>query len=135
MFPVPAPGNFAPAPVPVPIQAPAQPPGNPAPQVNNVVVPDDPRGSKRGRENDPQDYDEPVLKQARTEPAAESDDESVDVGQLALYDAIKGGNVELVAELLGQLPQLPELTKKETIFKLPNSAARQSGVKPTSPSR
>jgi len=108
MFPVPAPGNFAPAPVPVPIQAPAQPPGNPAPQVNNVVVPDDPRGSKRGRENDPQDYDEPVLKQARTEPAAESDDESVDVGQLALYDAIKGGNVELVAELLGQLPQLRE---------------------------
>ncbi len=102
MFPVPAPGNLAPAPVPVPIQAPAQPPGNPAPQVNNVVVPDDPRGSKRGRENDPQDYDEPVLKQARTEPAAEQ----VDPTQQKLINAIESGDLPGLHKLLGQSRQL-----------------------------
>ena len=102
MFPVPAPGNLASAHVPVPIQAPAQPPGNPAPQVNNVVVPDDPRGSKRGRENDPQDYDEPVLKQARTEPAAEQ----VDPTQQKLIDAIENGDLPGLHKLLGQSRQL-----------------------------
>jgi ankyrin repeat protein len=102
MFPVPAPGNLAPAPVPVPIQAPAQPPGNPAPQVNNVVVPDDPRGSKRGRENDPQDYDEPVLKQARTEPAAEQ----VDPTQQKLIDAIENGDVEGTRRVIRSFPAM-----------------------------
>ena len=108
MFPVPLPGNLAPSPIRVPIQAPAQPPGNPAPQVpntapqvNNVVVPDDPRGTKRSRENDPQDSDEPVLKLARTEPAAESDGP-----EQKLIKAIGSGDLQGVQMLLRQSPQL-----------------------------
>ena len=108
MFPVPAPGNLAPAPIPVPIQAPAQQHGNPAPQVpntapqvNNVVVPDDPRGTKRSRENNPQDSDEPVLKLARTEPAA-----APDGPEQKLIKAIKSGDLQGVQMLLRQSPQL-----------------------------
>ena len=108
MFPVPAPGNLAPAPIPVPIQAPAQQHGNPAPQVpntapqvNNVVVPDDPRGTKRSRENNPQDSDEPVLKLARTEPAA-----APDGPEQKLIKAIESGDLSGVQMLLRQSPQL-----------------------------
>ena len=99
MFPVPAPGNLAH--VPVPIQAPAEQQGNPAPQVpntapqvNNVVVPDDPRGTKRSRENNPQDSDEPVLKLARTDP------------EQKLIKAIESGDLQGVQMLLRQSPQL-----------------------------
>jgi ankyrin repeat protein len=108
MFPVPATGNLASAPVPVPIQAPAQQHGNPAPQVpntapqvNNVVVPDDPRGTKRSRENNPQDSDEPVLKLARTEPAA-----APDGPEQKLIKAIESGDLSGVQMLLRQSPQL-----------------------------
>jgi len=108
MFPVPAPGNLAQFPIPVPIQAPAQQYGNPAPQVpntapqvNNVVVPDDPRGTKRSRENDPQDFDEPVLKLARTEPAAEPDGP-----EQKLIKAIRSGDLSSVQVLLRKSPQL-----------------------------
>lgn len=108
MFPVPASGNLAPAPVPVPTQAPAQQHGNPAPQapntapqVNNVVVPDDPRGTKRSRENDPQDSDEPVLKLARTEPAAEPNGP-----EQQLISAIKSGDLQSVQILIGRSRQL-----------------------------
>jgi hypothetical protein len=108
MFPVPAPGNLAPAPVPVPTQAPAQQHGNPAPQapntapqVNNVVVPDDPRGTKRSRENNPQDSDEPVLKLARTEPAA-----APEGPEQKLIKAIRSGDLSGVQMLLRQSPQL-----------------------------
>ena len=108
MFPVPAQGNLAPAPVPVPTQAPAEQHGNPAPQapntapqVNNVVVPDDPRGTKRSRENDPQDSDEPVLKLARTEPAA-----APEGPEQKLIKAIRSGDLSGVRMLLRQSPQL-----------------------------
>jgi ankyrin repeat protein len=74
---------------------------NTAPQVNNVVVPDDPRGTKRSRENDPQDSDEPVLKLARTEPAAESDGP-----EQKLIKAIGSGDLQGVQMLLRQSPQL-----------------------------
>ena len=118
MIPAPLPGNVAPVANPVPIQAAAQPAGNPAPPLNAappppvapqmrpVTVPDDPRGTKRGRENDPQDSDEPVLKHARTEPAAESVDEPIDKEQVALYAAIESGDTERVTTLLEQSPQL-----------------------------
>jgi hypothetical protein len=108
MFPAPARGNLALAPVPVPTQAPAQQHGNPAPQapntapqVNNVVVPDDPRGTKRSRENDRQDSDEPVLKLARTEPAVEPDGP-----EQKLIKAIESGDLQGVQMLLRQSRQL-----------------------------
>jgi ankyrin repeat protein len=73
-------------------------------------VPEDPRGTKRGRENDPEDSDEPVLKHARTEPAAESVDEPInkpiDKEQVALYAAIESGDTERVTALLEQSPRL-----------------------------
>ena len=112
MIPAPLPGNVAPVaipvPIPAPIQAPAQPAANPAPpppvapQMRHVTVPEDPRGIKRGRENDPQDSDEPVLKQARTEPAVEQ----VDPTQQKLINAIESGDLRGVHILLGQSRQL-----------------------------
>ena len=112
MIPAPLPGNVAPVaipvPIPAPIQAPAQPAANPAPpppvapQMRHVTVQEDPRGIKRGRENDPQDSDEPVLKQARTEPAVEQ----VDPTQQKLINAIESGDLRGVHKLLGQSRQL-----------------------------
>ena len=112
MIPAPLPGNVAPVaipvPIPAPIQAPAQPAANPAPpppvapQMRHVTVPDDPRGIKRGRENGPQDSDEPVLKQARTEPAVEQ----VDPTQQKLINAIESGDLPGLHKLLGQSRQL-----------------------------
>jgi hypothetical protein len=70
--------------------------------MRHVTVPEDPRGIKRGRENDPQDSDEPVLKQARTEPAVEQ----VDPTQQKLINAIESGDLRGVHKLLGQSRQL-----------------------------
>ncbi len=85
------------APAPAPIPAP--------PQLRNVPSPNDPRGTKRAREEDAVELEpssEPVVKQARIEPAAESFDHA----QEALFTAIEVGDRGAVERLLGQYPGL-----------------------------
>lgn len=87
MIPVNTRGDLAPAPIPAPapVPAPPQPIENPAPpvpiapQMQTVRVPDDPRGTKRRREEESPEAGEPALKLARAESSDEeqtSDEES-----------------------------------------------------------
>jgi ankyrin repeat protein len=96
-------------PLPNPHQVPAQPPVNPAlqvpivaPQITTVGVPADPLQRKRVREAGDPGSEEPVFKQARTEPVVWA----VDPNQQALIDAIKGGDVDSVTILIRSFPRL-----------------------------
>ncbi len=94
-------------PLPNPDRLPAQQRVNPAPQMtapqlNNVAIPEDPRGTKRAREGGNPESEAPVLKLARTETAAEP----VDLRQQALLAAIQGGDLERVLALIRSFPKL-----------------------------
>ncbi len=114
MMPINTRGDVAPVPNQPP--APNHPPENPAPpapiepQMQNVNVPNDPRGTKRHRDEEGFEAGEPALKRARTESEIESDAQSdVSGGEgYKLCKAIIQGKTELVAALLEQSPQLIE---------------------------
>lgn len=116
MIPVNTRGDLAPAPIPAPpqpIENPA-PPVPIAPQMQTVRVPDDPRGTKRRREEESPEAGEPALKLARAESSDEeqtSDEESevdFDDEQELLVYLIQSGYAERVGELLKKSPKLRE---------------------------
>ena len=122
MIPVNTRGDLAPAPIPAPvlIPAPPQPPEDPAPavpiapQMQTVRVPDDPRGTKRRREEESPEAGEPALKLARAESSDEertSDEESeLDFKdyQESLVYLIHSGHAEDARELIEKWPTLRE---------------------------
>ncbi|NDC10335.1 MAG: ankyrin repeat domain-containing protein, partial [Oxalobacteraceae bacterium] len=112
MIPVNTRGELAPVTTP----APGQPTENPAlavaiaPQMQNVNMPDDPRGTKRRREEESPEAEEPVLKAARVDSDEDSEDDSStntlfdDLEEL--YLQIRDGNAAMVAEILKRSLQL-----------------------------
>ncbi len=136
MMPINTRGDVAPAPIqpPVPNQPPAtnRPPENPAPtvptepQMQNVNVPNDPRGTKRHRDEEGLEAGEPALKRARTHSDEDSQDVSEDVSDDnseevseddgipapvftesdGLYFAVDQGDTVLVTAYLKQVPEL-----------------------------
>jgi Ankyrin repeats (3 copies) len=74
----------------------------PPPRIANVESPVDPRATKRPREDDLAESDEPVIKRARTA----TDITACDANQRALLTAITAGDVVQTGKLLRQLPHL-----------------------------
>ena len=111
MIPVNTRGDPAPPPIPAPalIPAPPQPPEDPAPpvpiapQMQTVDVPDDPRGTKRRREEESPESSEPSLKRVRVDSSDDdSSDEPVDEELHALANAIGDRDVKKVKDLVEQ---------------------------------
>ena len=112
MIPVNTRGELAPVTTP----APGQPTANPAlavaiaPQMQNINMPDDPRGTKRRREEESPEAGEPVLKAARVDSDEDSEDDNstntlfYDLEEL--YLQIRDGNAAMVAEILKRSLQL-----------------------------
>ncbi len=120
----------------IPVQAAGQPlnPGLPlpatvpgAPQLHNVVAAEDPRGTKRAREEDEFRLDEtssePVIKQARTDASPLSDTWN----QNTLFDAIKAGDAEKIRRILTQCPSLRDTVHPESPGETPLCRAARLG--------
>lgn len=73
-----------------------------APRLLNVEVPEDPRGTKRSREGNEAESDQPVVKCARTDKA----EMAWEKNQRALFEAISAGDVAQAEKLLRHFPHL-----------------------------
>lgn len=73
-----------------------------APRLATVDAPEDPRGTKRPRDGDEIESDQPVIKCARTSPEGAE----VDLNQWALFSAIFNGDSDQVEKLLRQSPAM-----------------------------
>ncbi len=106
--------------------APANPPL--APQLGNVPAADDPRGTKRAREEDDGSDNvassEPVVKQARTEPAPEP----VHPAQEALFNAIDAGDTASVARLIKHFPMFSGAQYPGPLGETPLCRAARTGA-------
>ncbi len=109
------------APVPVPAQHPPAPP-----QLRNTLPGTDPRGTKRAREegdtDDREPSSEPVVKQARVEPAPLPENP-----KQALFEAIDAGDTAKFRSLLTQFPSLRDATDSQAMGETPLCRAARKG--------
>ena len=109
------------APVPVPAQHPPAPP-----QLRNTLPGTDPRGIKRAREegdrDDREPSSEPVVKQARVEPAPVPENP-----RQALFEAIDAGDTAKSRSLLTQFPALRDAMGSQAAGETPLCRAARKG--------
>lgn len=109
------------APVPVPAQHPPA-----SPQLRNTLPGTDPRGTKRAREegdtDDREPSSEPVVKQARVEPAPLPENP-----EQALFEAIDAGDTAKFRSLLTQFPSLRDATDSQAMGETPLCRAARKG--------
>ena len=109
------------APVPVPAQHPPA-----SPQLRNTLPGTDPRGTKRAREegdtDDREPSSEPVVKQARVEPAPLPENP-----KQALFEAIDAGDTAKFRSLLTQFPSLRDATDSQAMGETPLCRAARKG--------